>query len=126
MGFKGYETMEGKGMSRVLRFPCTIINGQMTLTDRESFDANIKGLDGSYYLELKETTVRSPIQNNYYWTIVEIIRNDLGYTKQEMHEAIKEYFEIESTKYLTKSEFAILIDDIIIWAGSEMGITIPS
>ena len=109
----------------MLRFPCKIEQGKMTLSNRQEFDTQIKDLDGDYYLELKETHVRSPIQNNYYWKIVDILSEDLGYTKMEMHDVIKEYFDIESTKHLTQTEFARLIEDLIIWAGTEMNITIP-
>ncbi len=118
--------MEERYMPRVLRFPCKLENGKMTLTNRQEFNQTIKDLNGDYYLELKETHVRSPIQNNYYWRIVDILGEDLGYTKSEMHNVIKDYFEIESTKHLSQTEFAKFIDDIIIWAGSEMGITLPS
>ena len=50
-------------MSR-LRFPCRIENGEMTLLDRAEFDNAISNLQGEYYIELKETGVRSAQQNN--------------------------------------------------------------
>ena len=50
-------------MSR-LRVPCNIKNGKMTLTNREEFDKAISKLQGEYYIELKETGVRSSQQNN--------------------------------------------------------------
>ena len=41
----------------------------MKLLDREQFDNVISKLQGDYYIELKETGVRSAPQNNYYWNI---------------------------------------------------------
>ena len=74
-------------MSR-LRFACNIENGKMTLTNREEFDRAISKLQGEYYIELKETGVRSSQQNNYYWNIVRILAEELGYTENEMHSTI--------------------------------------
>ena len=52
-----------------LRFSCKVENGKMFIIDRESFDSAIEKLDGNYYMELKESGVRSTQQNNYYWKI---------------------------------------------------------
>jgi len=49
-----------------LRFPCIIKEGKMTLVDRQEFDNAIDKLSGNYYIELKETGVRTSQQNNYY------------------------------------------------------------
>ena len=50
-------------MSR-LRFPCIIKDGKMSLLDRVEFDNAISKLQGEYYIELKETGVRSAQKNN--------------------------------------------------------------
>ena len=111
-------------MSR-LRFPCRIENGEMTLLDRAEFDNAISNLQGEYYIELKETGVRSAQQNNYYWKIVNILGDDLGYTDQEMHSTIKTHFNIQSTKILTTKEFSQFIERIIRWSAVDLGIVIP-
>jgi len=108
-----------------LRFPCKIENGKLVILDRAEFDNAILILSGEYYLELKETGVRSAQQNNYYWKIVNIIADDLGYTDQEMHSTIKDHFNIESTKILTTKEFANFIERIIRWSAVELNIVIP-
>jgi hypothetical protein len=108
-----------------LRFPCKIENGKLVILDRAEFDNAILFLSGEYYLELKETGVRSAQQNNYYWKIVNIIADDLGYTDQEMHSTIKDHFNIESTKILTTKEFANFIERIIRWSAVELNIVIP-
>ena len=111
-------------MSR-LRFPCNIENGKMTLTNREEFDKAISKLQGEYYIELKETGVRSSQQNNYYWNIVRILAEELGYTENEMHSTIKNHFEIESTKTLSTKEFASFIERLVRWSAIELNIVIP-
>ena len=42
----------------------------MSLLNRAEFDNAISKLQGEYYIELKETGVRSAQQNNYYWKII--------------------------------------------------------
>ena len=111
-------------MSR-LRFPCKIENGSLVLLNRAEFDSAILNLSGEYYLELHETGVRSAQQNNYYWKIVEIIADDLGYTTQEMHSTIKAHFNVQSTKTLSTKEFATFIERIIRWCAVDLNIVIP-
>ena len=97
----------------------------MTLVDRQEFDNAIDKLSGNYYIELKEAGVRSSQQNNYYWKIVNILADDLGYTEQEMHSTLKNHCNIESTKTLSTKEFSKLIEQIIRWSAIDLGIVIP-
>ena len=108
-----------------LRFPCRIEKGKMTLLDREKFDNAISKLQGDYYIELKETGVRSSQQNNYYWNIVRIIADELGYTEQEMHSTIKNHFDVDSTKVLSTKEFSAFIEKLVRWSAIELNIIIP-
>jgi len=108
-----------------LRFPCKIKDGKMTLLNRDEFDKVISTLSGEYYIELKETGVRSAQQNNYYWKIVGILGEELGYTEQEMHSTIKNHFNIDSTKTLSTKEFSVFIERLIRWSAVEMNIVIP-
>ena len=108
-----------------LRFACKIEKGKMTLLDRDQFDNAISKMQGEYYLELKETGVRSSQQNNYYWNIIRILGDELGYTEQEMHSTVKNHFEIESTKTLSTKEFAKFIEKLIRWSAIELNIVIP-
>ena len=108
-----------------LRFPCKIKDGKMTLLNRDEFDKVISTLSGEYYIELKETGVRSAQQNNYYWKIVGILGEELGYTEQEMHSTIKNHFNIDSTKTLSTKEFSVFIERLIRWSAVDMNIVIP-
>ena len=108
-----------------LRFSCKVENGKMFIIDRESFDSAIDKLSGDYYFELKQTGVRSSQQNNYYWKIVNLLADDIGYTDKEMHQAIKDHFEIKSTKHLSTSEFSKFIEKLIRWAAIDFNVVIP-
>jgi len=108
-----------------LRFSCKIKNGKMVLDNKDEFtNAILIQPSGNYYIELKPTGVRSGQQNNYYWSIVRILAEELGYTEQEMHKTMKNHFDIESTKTLTTKEFADLIERIIRWSAMELNIVI--
>lgn len=102
----------------MLRLPCQVINGELSLPD---FTIE----DGEYYFTLKPTGVRSAQQNNYYWRIVDILGNELGYTKAEMHETIKNHFNIDSTKSLERKEFSDFIERLIRWGAIELHVVIP-
>ena len=108
-----------------LRFPFTIKNGIQTISNSTEFDNTIADLNGEYYIELKETGVRSSQQNNYYWQIVGILADELGYTEKEMHNTIKNHFEIQSTKTLSTKEFSKFVEKLIRWSAIELNIVIP-
>ena len=65
-------------------------------------------------------TRRNSKQNRFYWkVIVGELSKDFGYTKGEMHKALKLKFDINSTAKLSVSEFRDYIESIIHWASSE-------
>ena len=107
--------MERKIMPRL---PCRVENGKLILPE-----LNIE--DGEYYFELKPTGVRSAKQNSYYWMIVDLLSEELGYTNQEMHLAIKTQFNIKSTKELEKKEFSDFIERLIRWSAIELNVVVP-
>tara|TARA_R110000787_G_scaffold8122_2_gene27134 strand:- start:691 stop:1005 length:315 start_codon:yes stop_codon:yes gene_type:complete len=100
------------------RLHCEVKDGKVILPS-----VDLK--DGEYYFELKEVGVRSGQQNNYYWKIIDILSEELGYTKQEMHKTIKDHFNIDSTKHLERKEFSDFIERLIRWSAIELSIVIP-
>lgn len=87
----------------------------------------------------KKVQNRSIQQNRLWWAIMSIVGNEIGMSKEELHEVCKYKFlkremvipatgevveYLESTTKLNKVEFGELIEKLTIWAG-EMGITIP-
>lgn len=82
---------------------------------------------------------RSNEQNSLYWKWIEILSNDLGYTKTEIHELIKYKFlkresknkdgkstvVIKSTSTLTIKEFNDFMNDILYWSNNTLEISLP-
>ena len=82
---------------------------------------------------------RSNEQNSLYWKWIEILSNDLGYTKTELHELIKYKFlkresknkdgettvVIKSTSTLTIKEFNEFMNDILYWSNNTLEISLP-
>jgi len=110
-----------------MKFAGKIKQGKLTLDDNLGFRDYLRLIEGDVHLEIKPTEkVRSPQQNAYYRVIIRILSKDLGYTEAEMHKVIKEKYEIQSTKQLSKPEFTELIEEIKRWAVIEMGIVLPN
>lgn len=83
---------------------------------------------------------RSNPQNSYYWgVVIPMVSKELGYTKEEVHSALKNKFltvtnyskqDIEfeftkDTKDLDTTEFEIYLRDVRNFAGDFLGIFIP-
>ena len=91
----------------------------------------------------KEAKIRSTPENKYYWgVVVEILSDELGYSKNEIHEILKGMFLSDvkflktkngvkearipkSTTELTTAEFENYLSEIRQWAIMELGILIP-
>ena len=110
-----------------MKFAGKIKNGKLTLDDPLGFGDHLFLIEGDVHLEIKPAEkVRSPQQNAYYRVLVRILSKEIGYTEQEMHETIKDKYEIESTKQLSKEEFTELLEQIKRWAVIDMGIVSPN
>lgn len=82
----------------------------------------------------KPKTKRSDLQNNYYWSVVvELLANELGYDKDELHEILKYKFlqsnamgmpYIKSTTKLSTGEFEEYLSKIKRWAAEFLHIVI--
>jgi hypothetical protein len=90
--------------------------------------------DGRYILVVRKIRKsRSLPQNSYYWKIISIIAEEVGYDIQELHEHFKFRFlvsetrpqRVKSTTELNTSEMAVYVDQVIQFA-TENGITILS
>ena len=101
---------------------------KIRILNRESFDKFLNEFEEGTILELvvKEIENRTQLQNSYYWGQVigspsiegSLLSNETfqGYTKQELHEALKEKFEVKSTAGMEQEEFTEYINKIIRWA----------
>ena len=112
---------------------------KVRILNRESFDKFLNEFEEGTMLELvvKEIENRTQLQNSYYWGQVigspskegSLMSNEMfqGYTKQELHEALKEKFDVKSTAGMEQEEFTEYINKIIRWAAefAEMYIKEP-
>ena len=97
-----------------MKFTGSIKDGVLKLHDREGVKRCVSKIEGDVWIDIKEAPkMRSIEQNNYYRHIIREMGNHLGYSEDEMHDVIKQKFEIQSTKDLTKEDFSELLDRII-------------
>ena len=101
---------------------------KVRILNRESFDKFLNEFETGTMLELvvKEIENRTQMQNSYYWGQVigspskegSLMSSETfqGYTKQELHEALKEKFDVKSTSGMEQEEFTEYINKIIRWA----------
>ena len=109
---------------------------KLRLLNKESFDSFLEEFDVDTIIEMavKEIVNRPQIQNSYYWGQVigspskegSLMSNEMfqGYTKQELHEALKEKFDVKSTMGMSQEEFTEYINKIIRWAAEFAGMYI--
>ena len=110
-----------------MKFAGKVEQGKLTLDDNLGFRDYLYLIEGDVHLEIKPAEkVRSPQQNAYYRVLVRILSKEIGYTEAEMHDTIKQKYDIESTKQLSKEEFTELLEQIKRWAVMDMGIVLPN
>ena len=116
--------------------------GKLTLNNNRLFKDGLKEFDGKEVeIRIRErSNSRSKEQNSLYWQWINILSNEIGFTKTEMHELIKykflkrnivnddggEEIIIKSTTTLTVKEFNQLMNDLLYWSNDTLGINLPS
>ncbi|BAQ93004.1 hypothetical protein [uncultured Mediterranean phage uvMED] len=109
--------------------------------DKKLLITHLKSLGDNYIVEVKQNkNTRSMNQNKYYWKcIVQELAKELGYTVDEMHDALKikfssEWSQIEykdkliplhsvkSTTVMNTAEFEQYCEQIRIWALTDLSI----
>ncbi|MGW8178838.1 MAG: hypothetical protein ACWGQW_08765, partial [bacterium] len=95
--------------------------------------------DGTYKIEIKKVeSKRSLSQNALYWMWVTIIANDIGHTKDEMHDLLRFTLlnpittevmgrvieQLPSTTKMKTKEFVEYLNAIEMWA-ADFGILLP-
>tara|TARA_R100001244_G_scaffold59703_1_gene50145 strand:- start:494 stop:877 length:384 start_codon:yes stop_codon:yes gene_type:complete len=120
----------------------TIKMGKLTLNNNRQFKDGLKEFEGKEVeIRIRErSNSRSKEQNSLYWQWINILSNEIGFTKTEMHELIKykflkrnivnddggEEIIIKSTTTLTVKEFNQLMNDLLYWSNDTLGINLPS
>lgn len=88
-------------------------------------------------VELDEPKRRSSAQNRLWWRYMSILGRDLGYTAEEMHDAVKLKFLgredmttgltiIGSTARLPPVRFSELVEQLREWAHCSLNIYLPA
>ena len=97
-----------------MKFTGTVKKRKLELHDLSSFNEFISQSEGDVSIVVKPIPkTRSPQQNNYYWMIIKVVANEIGYTHDELHEIVKVKFNINSTKDLEQNEFSDFLDRLI-------------
>lgn len=65
--------------------------GRLLIVDRERFVEHLKAMPGKIWVTVERYyRQRSDKENKYYWgVVVDRLRRKIGYTKDEMHDALK-------------------------------------
>jgi len=120
-----------------------VADGKLTIRDRRSFDTYLLQFEGKdvEILVKRKKAKRSLDQNRLWWVYMTILSQELGYTKDEIHEICKfkflqkeiadeksgEIFKyLGSTTTMNKLEFADLIFDLQKWSIETFNINLPS
>jgi len=114
-----------------------ILNGRNNDVIREYM--KLIPFDGTYKMEIKKVqSKRSLAQNDLYWMWLTIIANDIGYTKDEMHDVMRDMLlepvvkevmgrvisTLPSTTDMGVKDFCDYLNAIDIWAAG-FGIILP-
>ena len=119
----------------------TIKNGKLILNNERRFNDNLNIFEGEE-IEIRikvRTNNRTIEQNSLYWKWINIMSEETGFTKEEMHELIKYKFlkrtsinnngveevKLKSTTSLTVKEFTKLMDDVLYWSNNTLNINLP-
>lgn len=101
----------------------------LKVLNREGMNDFLDTLSGEVEITISEVHSRTHFQNNYYWKVVigTLISTDplIGHTKDEMHNVLKNEFNVKSTSKMNVYEFTEYIDQIIRWAVITWDIRIP-
>ena len=120
----------------------TIKNVKLILNNERTFNDNLNIFEGEE-IEIRikvRTNNRTIEQNSLYWKWINIMSEETGFTKEEMHELIKYKFlkrtsinnngveevKLKSTTSLTVKEFTKLMDDVLYWSNNTLNINLPT
>lgn len=119
-----------------------IIKGKIVFDDRAKFLNDVSKFDDDIkiVIEVREAKdIRTNAQNRLWWKWIELIADETGNEKQEIHSILKYKFllkeemidgelhqGLKSTTTLTKEEFAKLTQEVFYWANDTLNINLPN
>ena len=115
-----------------------IYNPQERQKSENELDAILANLEVRHVIEItKYRNVRSNNQNRYYWAIVQTIGEEIGESREMVHELLTEKFAkreaevmgekitIKSTSMMDTLEFTNFIDNVLYFAENFLNLSIP-
>lgn len=128
-------------MTRLIpNFLGTVQNGKFIPANEDGYDVWMCNLEGKEVLLTvdEKKNHRTKSQQGYYWIIVGLISQELGYDKDEVHEILtskflKKMIQVEgkneivvrSTSSLTTEEMSHYIEEIKRFAAIDLALNIP-
>lgn len=130
-----------------LILPATVARGELRLNRRRMREWLAHRRDGAYVVTIeRQHATRSLAQNAYYWGVVlGALCEHTGYTPEEMHNFLKQRFLPKritladangelveecvvgiSTTRLNKLQFGEYLEQVVRWAGEELGVVVPA
>lgn len=125
-----------------MNFTGKIKNKQIVWDNKPKLVDYISTITENTYVNVEITIKedkRTNKQNKLWWSWMKIISNELGYTKDEIHEILKYKFLlreeiidgvthklVKSTSTLTKKEFNELTTKVFYWSNNTLGINLPT
>lgn len=125
-----------------MNFTGKIKNKQIVWNDKPKLVDYISTITENTYVNVEITikeNKRTNKQNKLWWSWMKIISNELGYTKDEIHDILKYKFllreeiidgetkqYVKSTSTLTKKEFNELTTKVFYWSNETLGINLPT
>tara|TARA_R110002012_G_scaffold286861_1_gene478605 strand:- start:455 stop:835 length:381 start_codon:yes stop_codon:yes gene_type:complete len=119
-----------------------ILKGKIIFDDKAKFIDEVAKFDDDVriVIEVREAKdVRTNSQNRLWWKWMQILGDNLGYSKTEIHDIAKYKFllkeemidgeihqSLKSTTTLTKSEFNKLTQEVFYWANDTFQINLPN
>ena len=119
-----------------------IVKGKIIFDDRAKFLNDVAKFDDDIkiVIEVREAKdIRTNAQNRLWWKWIELIADETGNEKQEIHSILKYKFllkeeiidgelhqGLKSTTTLTKEEFGKLTQDVFYWANNTFNINLPN
>ena len=105
----------------------------------QAFRKHLAGTDGNEITAqfYKRRSKRSTRANAYYWgVVIPLLASEIGYTQDEMHEALKAKFlsqedlthglvKVRSSAKLSVAEFGEYLETVTLWAAEKLGVVIP-
>jgi len=118
-----------------------ISNGKIKFRDEVKLKDGIRSFpDGTnIVVEIKESEIaRTAQQNKLWWVWMQLLGEYWGLSRNEAHELCKVKFlkeeylingekveQLRSTATLTKSEFKLLMNDVLFWANDTFQVNLP-